>query len=389
MLVVVVLALIVVGALVAVRVPENPIGWLLLTTGATWSLLAFTEAYARQGIAVSPGSLPGVTLALWFATWLWIPGIAWLPIVALPLVPDGRLLPGRWRILFRSGIAGLALTVLAQSTVRWGERGYSYAFAPDAVNPLHVPALEPVRVGIAVLGGVLLATGAVGALVSAVVRFRRSVGDERLQMKWIVFGVTAALLLWGSSVAVLVVLERLGVHYPHRIEGFFIGLMLGSFPVTVAIAVLKHRLYDLDRIISRTVAYSAVVTILAAVYGFLVVGSQAVLSPVTSGSEFTVAGSTLAVAALFGPLRRRVRAVVDERFDRAHHDARATIDLFTQRLRDQIDLEALADEIEVVATATLHPRVVSLWLCCGGPSTAVTVPERPVGTIVADDRRRR
>jgi hypothetical protein len=373
----VVLSMLGVGGLVAGRVPRNAVGWLVLATGALWAFQAVTQGYAHYGLTVAPGAVPGATVALWWATWLWIPGLLLLPTYGLLLFPDGRLPAARWRPVLWTVTVGLGLSLLAQWGARWGPDAYHFAFAPEARNPLHVPALEAARRAVAVLGGGLLAAGVAGSVAAAIVRFRRARGDERRQMRWVVFGVTASLALYLLGVGASQLAVLLGAEPPGRIDGILAAVALGAFPITIAVAVLRFRLYEIDRIISRTVAYAAVVTILAVVYASLVVGLQAALAPVTSGSELTVAGSTLVVAALFGPLRRRVRSIVERRFDRARYDARTTVEAFANRLRDEVALDALVREVQAVAAATVRPRHVGLWLRHDGQQPRpVTVPER-------------
>jgi hypothetical protein len=387
----IVVAMLGVGGLLATRVPHNPVAWLLLLTGLVWAGLAFSEPYARHGIAVVPGSLPGATLAYWFATWLWIPGLAILPALALPLFPNGRLPSPAWRPVFWSAGAGLGLVLLAQWTVCWGEPPcYSYDFALDAGdNPLHIPGLELLRVLIAVVGWVLLGLGFVGALVSSVVRVRGTRGDERRQMKWVVFGVTAAFSLYLVGAGILALLEAVaGFTPPFRLEDLFVLVALAAFPVTIALAVLKYRLYDIDRVISRTVAYAVVTVVLAAIYVSAVVVLGATARSLTGGgSELAVAASTLLAAAAFRPVRRWTQGAVDRRFNRARYDAQQTIEAFAQRLRDEVDLDALAHDLGHLVASTVRPSSVSVWLRQdGGTPDFVTISERLAGSINAVDR---
>ncbi|MDP9023584.1 MAG: hypothetical protein M3N57_12975 [Actinomycetota bacterium] len=356
------LVLIAVGGLLAARRAGNAVGWLLLASGLLWAGLHATEAYARYGLAHDPGSLPGAGAALWFATWLWLAAIFVLVFVLL-LFPDGRLLSPRWRPILRAGQVGLVLALTAQATVRWGPGAYHYPFASHALNPLHVPALEPIRVVVAVGGGALLGIALLGSLTSIIVRFRRARGVERLQTKWVVFGVSSAFLLYALSGIAGAVYEQLAGRVV-RLEEVPFSLLLASFPVTIALAVLRYRLYDIDRIVGRTVSYVVVTAVLVAIYAGGVVGFGAVARGVAGdpSNDVVVAASTLAVAAAFGPLRRRVQGIVDRRFNRARYDAARTVERFAQRLRDDLDVGSIAQEVRAVVPRTVQPTHLSIWL---------------------------
>jgi hypothetical protein len=335
-----------VGAVLASRRPEHPVGWLLLGIGLAVALGILVEAYAKYGLVVRPGSLPGarylVGLAVVSFTVVWLSCAGFV----LLLTPTGSLPSPRWRWWARVAAAAPAVAVLA-SVVQ------PDPLAPDWYgNPLAVPALYRVLAvpGVAaivvVLGSVL-----VGA-VSLVLRFRRARGVERLQLRWLALAAAlAAGLLLVSLVA--------GYLGRDPVVLASISLCVALLPLATGASILRYRLYDLDRIISRTVAYGLLTVLLGLGYAAVVLGLGRLLP---HGSSLVVAAATLAVAAAFQPARRRVQQVVDRRFNRRRHDAGRIIEAFSVRLRDQVDLGALHGELLAVVDQTMQPTSASLWL---------------------------
>ena len=226
------------------------------------------------------------------------------------------------------------------------------------MNPLGIGALGrvggPLTTALLVIGYFVL----LAAVVATIVRYRRSRGVEREQFKWFAFAAALfALVLIASTIAS-------GV-YPEALNAMSIaGLLAGGagIPIAVGIAILKYRLYEIDRIINRTLVYGAVTALLAGLYFAIVIGLQAIFSGLTRGNDLAIAGSTLAVAALFRPARRRIQAFVDRRFYRQRYDAQQTLDAFSQRLRDEVDLDQLATDLGAVVHETMQPAHVSLWI---------------------------
>ena len=331
-----------VGAFLAGRRPANPVGWLLLGWGMVMAFGSLTGAYVDRGLVRDPGSLPGPEWAAWAEAVVWHPAFALLAFLLL-LFPHGRLPSPRWRPF-------AWLTVAVYLTL-----SLSAAFSPGAVNLYYPEATSPVRLPVApmadtvfgwVLGGQLLVLAT--ALVSLVLRLRRAPGEERQQVKWFVYTVVTVVLVFVSTTLAL----GAGYLFP----------LFGLIPVSVAVAVFKYRLYDIDRLINRTLVYGLLTALLAGVYAGLVFLLGALLDPIAGDSALAVAASTLAVAALFQPLRRRVQALVDRRFDRRRYDAARTVAAFSGRLRDQVDLDTLAAELLGVVDATMQPTRASLWL---------------------------
>ena len=347
----------VVGFVVAWRKPGNPLGWLLLSAVGFLVLSSDASAYALAAYRVRPGGLP----LGWVAVLLqpsWAPAIALFGLSVL-LFPDGRLPGRRWRWRWLLGIylavaaAWVAGTVVISAGAIIGHD--IHLDAGGDLQALNHPVGSSAWWGsiqsvfFPVLGACLVASVA-GQAVS----YRRSSGERRLQMKW---------LLGGSAMAAAGAL--LGVPFsnsPDRtlqvIGGLGIVAVL-ALPVSMGVAILKYRLYDIDRILSRTVAYAIITGLLLGVYAGLVLLATQVLR---FASPVAVAASTLAAAALFTPLRRRVQQVVDRRFNRARYDADRTVALFAARLQDAVDLVAVRADLQATVTASLQPAHVSVWL---------------------------
>jgi hypothetical protein len=346
-----VLAFSTVGALVASRQPGNPVGWLFCAASLLAGISFAGQFYADYALVAEPGAAPGGRLALWLSVWLIAPALSALTLFAV-LFPNGRLLTPRWRLVAWAALAsGVALAgSLAFQPGTLDDRNF-----PGVRNPAGIPGaggaievVETVAVGLAL--GALLA-----AVASLVVRFRRAVGVERQQLKWIAFsgalaaaGLVAVLPItaspWDDVVFVIAFLSTLGV------------------PISAGLAILRYRLYDIDLVVNRTLVYGTLTALLAGTYLGFVLLLQLALGPVTEGNELAVAVSTLAVAALFRPARRRIQGVVDRRFYRRKYDATQMLEAFSTRLRDEVELETLAADLRGVVVETVQPAHVSLWL---------------------------
>jgi hypothetical protein len=337
-----------VGALIVAHRPGNAIGWIF----SAIALLAFTgqlaSEYAAYAYVTRPGSLPGAILAAWYASWSWFVVVA-LALVFTPLLfPTGRLLSPRWRpVAWLAGVATVALTVL-------GALRADLEIAPDQLvaNPIGVAAVENPEVSTVGDGLlILLVLLIVVAFVSLVIRFRRSGGAERQQLKWFTYA------------GALLPLALLDDFLPTPVGDLVFGVVIVFLPVAAGIAILRYRLYDIDRLINRTLVYGLLTALLAGVYGSAVLVLGQMFGGVTQDPpSWAVAGATLAVAALFQPARRRIQAVVDRRFNRRKFDAAKTVEACSARLRDEVDLDALSAELLAVADQTMQPTTVSLWL---------------------------
>jgi hypothetical protein len=341
------LGFVVVGALIVLRRPGNRIGWMMAVAGASYPVVAATEHYVRNVHALG-GEPPAMAVwAAWVSGWLWAVPVL-LIFGFLPLLfPDGRLPSPRWRPLLWAGFALVVYPVVL--AVRPGPM-YTYG-EPIWDNPAGIAALGEVPAMIDSVAWFLIIPVLLGVVAAMFTRWRRSQSVERQQMKW---------FLTATGVLFTVFLLEGVLPLPE----FPFGIVLLGFPVAVGIAVLRYRLYDIDRIISRTLAYALLTAVLVGVYAVGVLGFGGLVRSVTGdgGGALVVAASTLAVAALFGPARRRIQATVDRRFNRARYDAQQTVEAFAQHLRDEIDVEILAADLARVAAASLRPVHASVWL---------------------------
>ena len=343
------LAFATVGALVASKQPQNAIGWMFMTIALLVALSVFGGEYANYVFVEHPGLLPGGYLAGWLYLWTWFPTQA--VIVAVPMVfPDGHAPGPRWRLLLRAWIV-FTTCVVALWMVRPGPMSDS-GEPLWPVNPIGIGFLDPLYNNPLEAGSSLvLVVFLLLSITASVLRFRRSRGDERQQIKWMTYGV----VVW-------LVLIPLGLFIQGDLADVAFALTISVLPAATAVAIFKYRLYEIDRVISRTLVYGLLTLILGLAYVGLVLGGQALFSSVAGGSNLAIAVSTLIVAALFLPLRSRVQHAVDRRFHRRRYDAQRTLDEFAMRLRREVELVPLADDLRGVVGETMQPAHVSLWL---------------------------
>ena len=349
----------VLGALVASREPRNAEAWVMLGIGLVFGLFTIIGIYSEYGLA-HPGTLPRPDIALALEGPSWVPGIGLIGTFLILLFPDGHLPSPRWRKL--AWLSGAALT-LPYVAILIAPGNFADVGHPEIENPLGVEALSPF-IGAALWSIALIPLCIVGCAAGLIQRFRRARGHERLQLKWLATagGVVATGYLTMMMLSLPQALS--GRETPGWIE--FLGeIVIFTFvllPLAIGIAMLKHRLYDIDLIINRALVYGLLTAGLTIAYLITVTVLQNVLRPVTGQSELAVAGSTLAVAALFRPSRLRTQAFIDRRFYRTKYDAEHTLASFAAKLRDEIDLDALSGELVALVADVMEPRQVSLWL---------------------------
>jgi hypothetical protein len=338
-----------VGAVLASRRPAHPVGWLLLGLGLSLAVAGVVYAYVRYGLVARPGALPAAGYLAGLSNGMILIWVSCVGFVLL-LTPTGSLPSARWRWWARVAAAAPVVWVLA-SVVDPAPMRPEY---PAIGNPLAVPGLPRVLLDAAtgaaafvVLAGLIVGAG------SLVGRFRRARGVERQQLRWL--ALAAAL----ASVALLVALAALVMEEGFGVFNVALGVCLALLPLATGTAILRYRLYDLDRIISRTLAYGLLTVTLGLGYAGVVLGLGQLLG---RGSSLVVAGATLAVAGAFQPARRRIQRLVDQRFNRRRYDAAQTIAAFSTRLRDEIDLDTLTGELLAVVHQTMQPTQASLWL---------------------------
>jgi hypothetical protein len=338
------------GGLVATRQSRNPIGWLMQGSGFFVALLLWAEAYGSYGVV--HGALPGYAYIAALALWAGLPGFGLLIFLFLTF-PTGTYLSPAWRWLGRAAAAAIVLGIAALA-IRPGP-------IPNVTqldNPFGIASLRELSRRAETLGGDILGFVALASIVSLFLRFRRSRGVERQQMKWFVFAVAVFPAVFGIS-ALAAMVDKSEEDYLT-----FLIVMAGLLfvPVAMGVGILRYRLYEIDVIVNRTLVYGVLTAILAASYFGLVVLLRGLLEPATKDSDIAVAASTLAVAGLFQPVRARVQRFIDRRFYRNKYDTAATLRDFSTRLRDQVDLDALGRDLVAVVGTTMQPSHASLWL---------------------------
>ena len=352
-----------VGALIASRRPENPIGWLCLVDGLLWTTTNMLD-YHSLYVMASPGSVPFPVVLAGVNHWLWVPTVGLLGTYVFLLFPDGRLPSRRWRplawlsgVVIASGSLGLMLSPGPLDM----PRGIRNPFGLEAAPWVAVAAYATLP---------LLPLCMLASTLSLVMRYRSSRGDVRQQIKWIAFA---------ASLVALTYLIAIVASFIHPSEIWFAAglplwldlieyaalLSITSVPIAIGFAVLKYRLYDIDILINRTLVYGSLTLMLALVYFGGVTATQALLQTFTGQEQLPqlfVVASTLLIAALFTPLRRRIQSFIDRRFYRRKYDAAKTLEAFSTKLKNETDLEALNNDLVGVVRETMQPAHVSLWL---------------------------
>jgi hypothetical protein len=340
-----------VGALVLSRRARNLIGWLCWAIGFAVSLAGFGTVEAARSIGADPDrQLAGLVLHQLGQVMFLLPLLGLLPLLVL-LFPTGRLPSRRWRPVVWAFAAGL---VLYAASVLFKPGPLDHGLP---VNPLGLESAKGLLQLLGVVSGLLFPVFVVLVLASLVLRFRRARGDERQQLKWFTFAAAVPVVL-GPTLGSVV--ERVR---PPVVGSVFFMLLISTIPTAIGVAVLKYRLYDIDRLINRTAVYGLLTALLGATYAGVVLGLGQLFGGIgTAPPSWAVAGATLAVAALFQPARRRIQQAVDRRFNRRRYNAARTIEAFSARLRDEIDLDTLSAELLAVVDQTMQPTSASLWL---------------------------
>jgi hypothetical protein len=340
----------VVGAIIASRHPHNAIGWLFCSVGVTIGLNSLAGDYAEYWLAGGSGMKSLAEMAAWFSSWAWIL-LTYVPTsFVLLLFPDGRLPSPRWRFVAWGAAIGIAGVVVGYAL----KAGPLEDF-PQIANPYGVdgPIVGMVRVA----SSVVAAGSLVASAISLIVRMRHAGSEQRQQIKWLAYGGTV--VVGTICVSGLINLWNVPV-------GIVVGnVALLGLPIFTGIAIVKHHLYDIDLLINRTLVYGSLTTMLVAVYVGSIVVSQRVFVDLIGQEELpqlAIVASTLMIAALFAPLRRRIQATIDRRFYRGKYDSAKMLSVFSARLRDETDLGTLSDDLVGVVKETMQPEHVTLWL---------------------------
>ena len=333
-----------VGAVIASRRRENAVGWLFCVIGLLHGITVFTGEYAKYALLTQPGTLPAGVAAAWLGTWVWVPGVVLNVTFLLLIFPHGRLPSRRWRPVAWLAAAAATLGSLSLAVLPWDLLNVGV----PADNPFVIEGIRTFEREIFIFVVVPGAASVLLSVLSLVVRFRRAQGIESQQLKWFVYA---------GGLYVLTIFVPISA-----IENLQI-LTATFLPIAAGIAILRYHLYDIDLIINRTLVYGALTVALTVVYVGSVVFLQFIFRILTGQeSQLAVVASTLAIAAMFGPLRRRVQGFIDRRFYRRKYDAAKTLEAFSARLREQTNLDSLNAELLTVAQDTMQPAHVSLWL---------------------------
>lgn len=340
----------VIGLLLVSRRPRNLVGWILAGVGLLTNLGALTEEYAKYSLVTAPGT-PGGVLAAWFQSWWWLANIAAVFLFIPMLFPTGRSLSPRWGWVTRAAVVSVvaACTVSALTPVL-SDRDGLY----EVANPIGVSWGGAEEGPLSAVFAAVFAATALAALVSVAVRFRRSRGVERQQLKVFLYAVVVTV-----GVSFIEDLDLLPAGTGSDVV--FSALILLP-PAAIAVAVLRYRLYEIDRLISRTLTYALLTAVLLGLYLGAVTALTTITAPVTDDSPFAVAAATLVAAGAFSPARRRIQRAVDRRFNRARYDAAQTVDEFRSRLRDELDLESITASVQTAMQRTVQPTRSLVWL---------------------------
>ena len=343
-----------VGALIASRHPANPVGWLLCLYGLVISLSNFTAQYATYALLAQPDSLPGGEVMAWITSWI-LPIINGLTVFYVLLFPTGRLPSRRWRWL---GWLTVAFVVVGGIIAAFSSGALLGVLGPIQ-NPLGIEGFSTTYYKAILLTMAPLLT--VAAALAVFMRLRRAIGVERQQIKWFTYAAAASVI---ATILAYIVPGVIDTPTWFQRVGFALNIAtIPAIPVAIGIAILRYHLYDIDLIINRTLVYGVLTATLVALYlGGIVVLQRLFVLLTGQQSTLAVVASTLAIAALFNPLRRRIQGFVDRRFYRRKYDARKTLEAFSARLRDETDLEALNDDLVGVVAETMQPAYISLWL---------------------------
>jgi hypothetical protein len=343
-----------VGAIVASRRPENPVGWLLCLSGVATSTSSFTSQYAIYALLAQPNSLPAGEAMAWIATWT-LPIMNGVQVFYLLLFPTGRLPSRRWRWLAWMTVAYILVGV---TTAAFSPGAYLGALGPIR-NPLGIEGFTPVYKAVMYTMSPALI---IAAVFSLLVRLRRAVGVERQQLKWLAYAAG------GLAIVSILLIISIAIDTPRWYEwvtnAIVVVVPLGV-PIAIGIAILRYRLYDIDLLINRTLVYGSLTLMLALVYFGGVTATQALFRALAGQErlpQLAVVVSTLAIAALFDPLRRRIQSFIDRRFYRSKYNAAKTLEAFSAKLRDETDLQTLNNDLVGVVAETMQPAHVSLWL---------------------------
>ncbi len=337
------------GGAIALRQPRNRVGWIYLGSGVCVAVMEAAQEYASYALVERGGTIPGGEWGVWLSQLGLSLGLGPMATYLLLVFPNGQPPSARWRPVAWYTLSALTVWI-ATSSLLFTSVGYGFVVP----NPVSLGfAISTDQGGRLLVSSIVIGPAAILCVAAFVHRFRGSRGVERQQLKWVAYA--AVIFVAGLFLVVPLSFGRRPIEIAQQ-------LVTLSVPVAAGIAILRHRLYDIDLLINRTLVYGATSAAIAATFFIGIVALQALLRPLTAGSELAIAASTLVSFALFQPIRRRVQDAVDRRFDRSRYDAARTFDLFADRLRDEVDLDALRGDLLAAVRTTMAPAHASLWL---------------------------
>ncbi|MDQ3963813.1 MAG: hypothetical protein M3277_07885, partial [Actinomycetota bacterium] len=339
-----------VGALIAARRPGHPVGILLVAVALIAMTAGFVQEYA-VGALTGTRDFPGGAFAGWLSLWIGTPAIG-LAVLLLLLFPTGTLLSHRWKVVAGGAVVGTAVATVAVAFMPG-----PLPAIPSHENPVGIAGASSILEAVSGLGQAATTLAGLAAIASQILRVRRAEPHEKAQIKIVAFAILMAPAV--IFVSQVLVPQEGGEQWLEFILNMIAVTMI---PVAIGVAILKHRLYEIDVIINRTLVYGALTAALLGSYLLIVVTLSRVLDPVTRDSDIAVAASTLAVAALFRPLRARIQGFIDMRFYRSKYDAARALNAFGARLRDEVDLPTVRSDVLGVVTDTVQPAHASLWI---------------------------
>jgi hypothetical protein len=355
-----VVLIVLVATVICVRLPGHPIGWVMLASGSALAIVVGAQAYVLSSFGSDAVGLPSPDIAAWI--YAFSGGITFVSMALLLLLfPTGRPLSSAWARMFAIALvvcSAAMILVFAGPGPLSQARGIANPFGLEAIGAIPPEVRDAAFI---VPATVLIAIGAS----SMITRYRRGSSRERLQLRWIgsaVALVTISFITVSIRGALAALAGQEGPLIQGALEVTIIYAAVAAIPIAIGIAVLRYRLYEIDRLISRTIGWAIVTGLLVSAFVVLVLGLQAVLQPLTGGGTLAVAASTLVVAALFSPVRRRVHAAVDRRFDRGRYDGERLLAAFGERLRDEVDLATIRADVLATVDAAVRPARAGLWL---------------------------
>jgi hypothetical protein len=343
----------IVGGLIIRRFPGHPLGWIYLAIGAIEAANLFATGYSTFAYLAAAGGLPLATELSWLAVWAWVPAFGLFSGPAILLYPTGQLPSRRWRPVIALAVVAVVLIAVPSAVLAWPYRGLPLERA-NALN-LEPPANSGMALAFAIqnVGQLLLLAAMAGSVAGLAQRFRRSTGVERQQLKWFTYA--------SALVIALLVLWTLAVLDP--VVSALSALLFAAWPVSIVVAILRYRLWDIDRIISRTLSYAVLSGTLLAIYAAAVLALEGLLGTVSANAgPVAVAASTLVAASLFQPLRSRISRLVDRRFNRTRYDADRVAESFASHVRDEVEVERVAAALQSVLERTIQPALSAVWL---------------------------